>query len=168
MKNHIVRRLTANAIVASLYFVLTWASAPIAFLGIQVRISEFLLLLCFFNKDYIAGVTIGTLLANLMSPMLPWDLIFGTLATLIAAVGIALFPRYLLPAAFIPAVVNGFIVAVELHIILEDPFWINVAFVAAGEVIAVVGLGYPLIIILRRIPKFMEVIGANQNQDFKY
>ena len=86
MKNQIVRRLTANAIVAALYFVLTWASSPIAFLGIQVRISEFLLLLCFFNKDYIAGVTIGTLLANLMSPMLPWDLIFGTLATLIAMI----------------------------------------------------------------------------------
>ena len=168
MKNQIVRRLTSNAIVAALYFVLTWASTPIAFLGVQVRISEFLLLLCFFNKDYIAGVTIGTLLANLMSPMLPWDLIFGTLATLIAAVGIAFFPRYLLPAAFIPAVVNGFIVAAELHIILEDPFWINVGFVAAGEVIAVVGLGYSLMMILRRIPRFMELIGANQNLDFKW
>lgn len=168
MKNQIVRRLTANAIVAALYFVLTWASAPIAFLGIQVRISEFLLLLCFFNKDYISGVTIGTLLANLMSPMLPWDLIFGTLATLIAAVAIAFFPKYLLPAAFIPAIVNGFIVAAELHIILEDPFWINVGFVALGEVIAVVVFGYSLMMALKRIPNLMELIGANQNKDFKW
>lgn len=168
MRNQVVRRLTCNAIVAALYFVLTWVSAPIAFEGIQVRISEFLLLLCFFNKDYIGGVTIGTLLANLMSPMLPWDLIFGTLATLIAAVGIAFFPRYLLPASFIPAIVNGFIVGAELHIILELPFWINVGLVAAGEVIAVVGLGYSLMMILKRYPKFMELIGANQNLDCKW
>ena len=126
------------------------------------------MLLCFFNKDYIAGVTVGTLLANLMSPMLPWDLVFGTLATLIAAVAIAFFPKYLLPAAFIPAIVNGFIVAAELHVILEDPFWINVGFVAAGEIIAVVGIGYALMMILRRTPKFFELIGANQNLDFKW
>ena len=167
MKNVVVRRLTANAIVAALYFVLTFASSPIAFLGIQIRISEFLLLLCFFNKDYIAGVTIGTLLANLLSPMLPWDLIFGTLATAIAATGVA-FCRHLLIAAFIPAVVNGFIVAAELHIILEDPFWINVGFVAAGEVIAVVGIGYTLMMILRKQNSFMEMIGANQNLEFKW
>lgn len=167
MKNVVVRRLTANAIVAALYFVLTFASSPIAFLGIQIRISEFLLLLCFFNKDYIAGVTIGTLLANLLSPMLPWDLIFGTLATAIAATGVA-FCRHLLIAAFIPAVVNGFIVAAELHIILEDPFWINVGFVAAGEVIAVVGIGYTLMMILRKQNSFMEMIGTNQNLEFKW
>ena len=167
MKNVIVRRLTANAIVAALYFVLTFASSPIAFLGIQVRISEFLILLCFFNKDYIAGVTIGTLLANLLSPMLPWDLIFGTLATLIAATGVA-FCRHLLIAAFIPAVVNGFIVAAELHIILEDPFWINVLFVACGEIIAVIGIGYTLFMILRKNKKFMEMIEAKQNLEFKW
>ena len=172
MKNEIVRRIAANAIVAALYFALVAASIPLSFNMLQIRIAEFLVLLCFFRKDFIIGVTVGTLLANVFSTMLPWDLIFGTLATLIAATGVA-FCRHLLVAAFIPVIANGFIVAGELYVLVpeiasEYSYFAVVGFVAAGEAIAVIALGYSLMMILHRIPKFNEVIGANQNLDFKW
>lgn len=169
MRNPIVRRITENAIVAALYFALVAASIPLSFGMIQVRIAEFLVLLCFFRKDFIFGVTAGTLLANIFSTMLPWDLLFGTLATLIAATGVA-FCRHLLVAAFIPVVVNGFIVGAELVVFagVEETYMLCVAFVAAGEAIAVIGIGYTLMMILKRQQGFMELIGANQNLEAKW
>ena len=172
MKNQIVRRIAANAIVAALYFALVAASIPLSFGMIQIRIAEFLVLLCFFRKDYIIGVTVGTLLANVFSTMLPWDLIFGTLATLIAATGVSLC-KHLLVASFIPVIVNGFIVAGELVALVPEiassyNYFAVVGFVAAGEAIAVIALGYSLMMVLHRIPKFNEVIGATQNLDFKW
>lgn len=169
MRNPIIRRITENGIVAALYVALVAASIPLSFGMLQIRIAEFLILLPFFRKDLIAGVTIGTLIANIFSPMLPWDLIFGTLATLIAAVGVA-FCRFLLVACAIPIVANGFIVGAEIVLTgqVEEAYMVCVGFVALGELIAVVGIGYPLMTILKRQPRFIEFIGANQNLEAKW
>ena len=59
------RKITQNAVIAAMYFVITLISSPLSFGLIQFRISEFLMLLCFFRKDYVIGVTIGCFLSNL-------------------------------------------------------------------------------------------------------
>ena len=56
--------LAKISIVAALYVVITYAIAPISYGPVQVRISEVLVLLAFFDKKYIISLTIGCLIAN--------------------------------------------------------------------------------------------------------
>ncbi|MFA5421491.1 MAG: QueT transporter family protein [Bacilli bacterium] len=163
----IIERISINAMIASIYFILTIATLPVSFMGLQIRIAEMLILLCFFRKDYVIGVTIGTLLANTMSPMFLWDMLFGTLATLISGLLIG-YMRQLFVAALIPVVINAFVVGLELNLIMNLPFWINVGLVGLGEFIAVAILGYFIFLLLGKNVKFQEIIGANQNYRFRW
>ena len=167
LSSNIIERLSVNAFVAALYFILTMATLPVSFLGMQIRIAELLTLLCFFRKDFALGVTVGTLLANINSPMLPWDLIFGTLATLFSAILIG-YMKHLFIASLIPVVVNAFVVGFELHINLDLPLWINFITVGIGEFIAVSVLGYFIFLKLGKNEKFQRMIGMNQNYLFKW
>ena len=167
MKNDLLRTLVRNAVVAAIYVALTFATSAISFGMIQVRISEALILLCFFRRDYTYGLTIGCLIANLFSPMLPWDLIIGTAATLFSCLGIC-FCKHLFIATLFPVVFNGFMVAGELHFILGEGFWLSVGFVSLGEFIAVSLIGYALFMIIRKNKYFLEQLGANRNLDFKW
>ena len=167
MRNELVRRMASNAIVAALYFALTLLVAPIAFSQIQIRISEFLVLICFFRKDYAIGLTIGCALANLFSPMMPWDLVFGTIATLIACVGI-MFCKHLFIATLCPVIANGFIIAWELNFVYDLPYWVNVGWVALGELISVSVVGYIIFMLLKKNKRFFELIGRNQNENFEW
>ena len=169
MKDSLIKKITRNAIVAAIYVVMTVATSSIAFGAIQIRIAEALMLLCFFRKDYIFGLTLGCFIANLFSPMLPWDLIFGTAATLLACLGICFFSfKKLFIAALYPVVFNAFIVAAELHFILEEGFWFSVAFVGLGEFIAVCIIGYALFMILKGNEGAMNSLEANRNLDVKW
>ncbi|MCW6677877.1 QueT transporter family protein [Anaerococcus sp. NML200574] len=76
--------LVKSAVVAALYAVLT-IFMPVASYGpIQFRFSEILVLLVLYNKRFIPGLLLGCALANFMSPMAAFDVIFGTLASFIA------------------------------------------------------------------------------------
>ncbi len=163
----IIERISINAMIASIYFILTMATLPVSFLGMQIRIAEMLILLCFFRKDFVIGVSVGTLLANTMSPMFAWDMLFGTLATLISGLLIG-YMKQLLIAALIPVVINAFVVGLELHLIMGLPFWLNVGLVGLGEFIAVAIFGYLILLFLGKNEKFQEMIGTNQNYRFKW
>ena len=65
MENFSARRITRIGMAAAVYVVVTLIGAPLAYDNIQFRISEALMLLCFYNKDYILSVSIGCLLANI-------------------------------------------------------------------------------------------------------
>lgn len=167
MKKNLVKIITRNAIVAALYAVITVAGAGLAYEAVQVRIAEALILLCFFNRDYTYGLTIGCLIANLFSPLLPWDLIIGTAATLISCILIS-YCKHLLIATLIPVIANGIFVGLELHFILDIPFWSNAGFVALGEVIAITIFGYAVFMLLRKNEKFMNLIDAKRNTNFAW
>lgn len=156
--------IVVNALIAAIYVVLNAVSAPIAFGAIQFRIAEMLMLFVFFNKRYAFGVTLGCLLANLMSPFFILDIVFGTLATLLASLGI-MFCKHLWVAALIPVVCNAFIVAGVLTSIGE-PYWMSVLTVGLGE-LGVMAISYIIMMMLRKNRGFFERIHANQNIDFK-
>lgn len=78
--------LTYSAIIAAMYVVLTLPFASFAFGPIQFRIAEALCILPFFTPAAIPGLAVGCLFANFMGGAVIWDVIFGTLATLIGAV----------------------------------------------------------------------------------
>jgi uncharacterized membrane protein len=76
--------IARTGIIAALYFILTFAVAPIAYGPLQFRIGEALTLLPLLFPEAILGLTIGCLGANILSPFSWADVVFGTLATLVA------------------------------------------------------------------------------------
>lgn len=93
------KRLAQGAVIAALYVALTLIFAPISFGAVQLRVSEALTILPLFTPAAIPGLFVGCVLANLIAGAVVWDVVFGSLATLIgAAVGYALRRnRWLVP-----------------------------------------------------------------------
>lgn len=167
MNDSIVKTIAANGIVAAIYFLLTFLTSSFSFMGMQIRIAEMLILLCFFRRDYTIGITIGCAFANIISPLGGWDVLFGTLATLLSCILVS-FSKHLLIASIFPVIINAFVVGTELYILLQEPFWINVGLVAAGEAIAVIIIGYIFFILLGKKEFFRKAIRANRNFHFKW
>ena len=84
-----VRFITLAAIISALYVVLTLVSAVFGLSSgaIQIRISEALCVLTFLTPAAVPGLTIGCLVANLITGANLLDVVFGTLATFIGALG---------------------------------------------------------------------------------
>ena len=82
-QNPSVRKLVRCGLVAALYVVLCLALQPLSYGAVQVRVAEALCLLPVFGTEYILGVVLGCFLANLLGSTIV-DVIFGTLATLLA------------------------------------------------------------------------------------
>ncbi|MFR8257002.1 MAG: QueT transporter family protein [Ruthenibacterium sp.] len=81
---HNTKRLVRAALIAGIYVALCLVQQPLAYGPVQFRVSEALTLLPIFTPDAVWAVTMGCFLSNLFS-MSPWDMLFGTLATLTAA-----------------------------------------------------------------------------------
>ena len=158
MKNSIaLRRLCRGAFIAALYVILTMVSHIFGLdsgmlpFGIQCRISEALCILPIFMPEAVAGLTVGCLLSNLLVGGLWQDVIFGTLATLIGALGALAFRRaggWVRHLASLPTVLaNAIIIPFVLKFAydLEDAWWIFVITVAAGELVSATLLGSLLI-----------------------
>lgn len=87
MKNKNVAFLTQAAIIAAVYVVLGVVFSAIGNGAIQVRFAEALTILPLFTPAAIPGLFIGCLLSNILSGCILPDIIFGSLATLLGAVG---------------------------------------------------------------------------------
>lgn len=154
--------LIYGAMIAAIYFVLTYAVAPISSGLFQCRISEALCVLPYFTPAAVPGLFVGCLTANLimMTTMgiLPLDVIFGSLATLMAAyLSYALSKRFTskagrwlvpAPAVFVNALVVGWLLADVYGV--GAPYWVCALYVAAGQLVACYGLGMPLLLLLER------------------
>lgn len=158
MKNP--RFITHAAIIAALYTVLTYAQYLLwpesTSMAVQVRISEALCVLAFFTPAAVPGLTLGCLLFNLTyAGTLPLDWLVGTLATLLAVGGMWLTRKvtvkgYPVVGMLLPALSNALLVGWELtYYIGEASFWYNAAFVALGELIALLLPGTVLFCAIR-------------------
>lgn len=156
MKKINIQKITDNALVAALYVVFTVLLTPISYGDIQFRIAEILLFLVFFRKDFSIGLILGTIIANAFSPLMPWDLLFGTFATMIVVFLIALTPK-MWPGIIYAAAVNGLVVGAELFFILGLPFWLSALTVALGE-LAVMVVGYIVFLLLKKNRFFNDII----------
>ena len=164
-RKDLVQEICLNAMIAATYAVLTIVISPLSYGPIQFRFSEILVLMCFFNKRYAVGLTLGCLIANIFSPTAMLDIPFGTAATLLACLGI-MFSKQLLVAICFPVVFNAFIIAWELSF-FGEPYWMSVLTIGLGE-LAVMFAGYIIFILLKRSKGFLRVIKANQNLEVKF
>lgn len=128
-------------IVAALYVALTLLLAPLSYNAVQFRLSEALIILVCYNPIYAISLSVGCLVSNLASPMGIYDVIFGTLATIIAVIPM-IFVKNKPLASLFPSISNAIIIGLELHFLYELPFWLSAFQVFIGEfvVVSVVGL----------------------------
>ncbi|MBQ3614783.1 MAG: QueT transporter family protein [Anaerotignum sp.] len=130
-----VKFLVITAMVASVYLVLTLAIAPLSFGLIQVRFSEMLMLLAFFDRKYAPGLILGCFLANCFSPFGIMDVVFGTGCTAAAMFCVVKFAKSLFGASLWIVFCNAFI-GIELYL-FGSPLWLSMAMVALGEFLSV-------------------------------
>lgn len=161
-----INRIVKIAIFASLYIVLTYLTYPVSYgdLGIELRISEVLVLLCFFNKEYILAMTAGCFLANIFGTMGIVDAIFGTFATFISCVCVNK-SKNLFIASLFPVIFNGIIIGLELYFIYDMPYHLAFLGVAVGEFIAVSIAGCLLFKLLMKNQTFMDFISLDEKYD---
>lgn len=142
------RFIAEAAIIAALYAALT-ILIPGGSGQIQVRVSEALTILPFFTSAAIPGLFIGCLTANIFVGAGLYDILLGSLATLIAA-----FITWKMPKKFLvplpPVIINAIVVAIVLKLTFNLPMPATMGFVAIGEVIACYILGYPLLLLLEK------------------
>ena len=161
MKTKSTVYIVQAAVIAALYAALTILQNTLlpgtASMAVQFRVAEVLTILAVFTPAAIPGLTIGCVIANIssLSVLGPYDLIFGSIASLLAAVLMYLLRNkrlFKLPvaSALMPALANGIIVGFEIEFFFGEggfhfgDFLFQGGCVALGELGVLFVLGLPL------------------------
>ena len=161
MKTKSTVYIVQAAVIAALYAALTILQNTLlpgtASMAVQFRVAEVLTILAVFTPAAIPGLTIGCVIANIssLSVLGPYDLIFGSIASLLAAVLMYLLRNkrlFKLPvaSALMPALANGIIVGFEIEFFFVEggfhfgDFLFQGGCVALGELGVLFVLGLPL------------------------
>lgn len=161
MKTKSTVYIVQAAVIAALYAALTILQNTLlpgtASMAVQFRVAEVLTILAVFTPAAIPGLTIGCVIANIssLSVLGPYDMIFGSLASLLAAVLMYLLRNkrlFRLPvaAALMPALANGILVGFEIEFFFVEggfhfgDFLLQGGLVALGELGVLFVLGLPL------------------------
>lgn len=153
MRNKNVLFLTQAAMIAALYVVLTFLANAfgLANFAIQVRFSEALTILPYFTPAAIPGLFIGCLISNTLTGCALPDILFGSAATLIAALGTYRLRKFKWLAPIPPIAANAIIVPFVLKYAYGiEPLWFSFLTVTAGELISCGILGMVLLFSLQK------------------
>ena len=146
--------LCRGALIAALYTLLTWIAISMGIGNgfLQFRFSEAMCVLPIFMPEAVGGLYVGCLLANLLTGNIV-DVLFGSLATLVGAVGTYLLRRQkswivLIPPVLANAVIIPLVLTFGYH--MEQAFPLMMLSVGAGELLSVYALGLPLCSLLKK------------------
>lgn len=150
--------ITEAAIIAALYVVLTLAinAINLASGAIQVRISEALTILPYFTPAAVPGLTIGCLISNLIAGasgvMNIFDVIFGTIATLLGAYGSYALRKHKWLVPLPPIISNTLIIPWILHLAYGIPGGVPffMVTIGIGEILSCGILGMALLTVLQK------------------
>lgn len=167
-----IKMICTCAATAALYAALTMLTAPISFGAVQFRVSEALCVLPFFVPQTAWGLFAGCLVSNIMSGNV-FDIIFGSLATLLAAGCTAMIGRRgksALLACLMPVLFNGVTVGAVITYAYEGGrffdslglFAVNALWVSLGEAGVMYILGYPLIRLIENKRFFADIRADNE------
>ena len=158
--------LVRGGLIAAVYVVLTMIFQPISFGAIQFRIAEALTLMPILTVDAVPGLFVGCLLANWLGGGIWFDVVLGSIATLLAALCSRKLRKQPFLAALMPTIFNGLIVGPVVYFAYVrapgDPVSVgtllfNMATVAFGELVVCYALGIPMLYGLKKLPA--NVIG---------
>jgi len=153
MKNK-SRYIAHAAIISALYVVLTYISNlfGLANGAIQIRFSEALTVLPVFTPSAIPGLFFGCLISNILSGCVIWDIIFGSLATLLGAILTSVIKKYKYIASVPPIISNTIIIPFVLKFAYGLPSGLSylIITVGAGEILSCGVLGTLLMLYLEK------------------
>ena len=153
MKNRQLKLTAQAAMIAAVYVALTYVFAPISFGEIQVRIAEALTILPVFTPAAIPGLFIGCLIGNAISGAVVPDIIMGSIATLLGALGTRMLRKQspfiaVLPPIIANMVIVPFVLRYAYEVQLPIPFMMLTF--GIGEVLSCGVLGIMLYYALYR------------------
>ncbi|MBQ4470665.1 MAG: QueT transporter family protein [Synergistaceae bacterium] len=144
-----INKLARGALIAALYAALTILLAPISYGPVQCRVSEAFTLLPFYLPEAVPGLFIGCIFANFIGGYGLPDMVFGSLATLVAAF-LTLKSGNIFVAALWPVLSNMIIIGTMLHYLIQAPLVMTCIYVALGELISCYVIGVPFMKLLER------------------
>lgn len=149
-------KLTRAALIAALYVILTFLSQLFGLASgvIQFRLSEALTFMPMLYKESIWGLTIGCFIANMLTGCALWDVVFGTAATLIGAVGTYYLGRKIpILGPVCPILSNMIIVPLVLQAVYGAPesYWFLMVTVGIGEVVCCGLMGWSLYKVFKKV-----------------
>ena len=157
-----IRYIAYSGVIAAVYVVMTYITNVFGLANgaIQCRFSEALCILPAFTPAAVPGLFIGCLLSNFLTGAPLPDVIFGSLATLIGAIGTYFLARkkinvftFPIPAIVSNTVIVPLVLKYAYH--LEEALWYFVVTVGLGEIISCGILGMMLYFCLKKYSKFM-------------
>ena len=159
-----IKFMATSAIIAALYIVVTLVFSAISFGQVQFRIAEIFNHLVAFNPRYFVGVVLGVLISNaLFSTIGVMDIIFGVGHSVIT-LGLLILICKFVKNIWARLIINSFlftatmfIIAIELNIVLDLPFWITWLYCGVGEFI-VLAIGIPIMYLLNSRLNFKNLI----------
>ncbi len=161
MKNKKIVWLTGSAMIAAVYLVLTMIFYAISFQPLQSRLAEALTVLPYFTPLAIPGLFVGCLISNILGGNGIWDIIIGSLATLLAAYLTYKLtynrPRRKWLAPIPPVLVNAVVIGYMLSVLYELPLFATMLEVGIGQIIACYVLGFPLMLLFEKNNKINEL-----------
>lgn len=159
--------LAHGAMIAAIYAAATYLSASfaIAYGPIQFRLSEALTIFSVFTPAAIPGLTVGCIIGNIPSPFGVWDIVFGSLATLLASITARAFRKitfkgFPLLSLLMPVVFNALIVGAEIVFLMPSQdaslsaFAVAALEVGAGELAVCLAGGIPLFYAISKTKPF--------------
>lgn len=138
-----------SAIIAALYIAVTYSLSFLSYGDVQFRIAEIFNHLIAFNPRYMLGVVLGVFISNVFSPLGWFDLVFGVCHSIICLtilVIVGKFVKNVVYRMFINSFVFTFmmwIIALELKLALDLPFWFSWLTTAIGEAVVLL-IGIPI------------------------
>ena len=156
--------ITKTAAIAGLYIILTVLNAGFSSGPIQCRLSEALCILPVFTISAVPGVTVGCLVSNIIVVGATWDIVFGTFATFIGAVGTYLLRKCKFLAFIPPIIANTVIVPFILSFVYKSPgsiWWFGLT-VFIGEVISCGVLGMLLFGVINKNKAFKKYLSGKE------
>ena len=152
------KTITQAAIIAALYVVLTFVANTLGLArgAIQIRLSEALTILPYFTPAAIPGLFVGCLISNILVGSVLWDVIFGSIATLLGAIGTYYLKKHKWLAPIPPILSNAIIVPFVLVYAygVQDALPFLAFTVGAGEVLSAGVLG---MILLKSLEKHKDI-----------
>jgi QueT transporter. len=154
------RTIVQAAVVAALYTALTLLVEPYAYGPIQFRISEALTVLPAILPSSIPGLVIGCLLSNFLGGYGMADIVFGTIATLLAGISTWYLRKHTFLVPLPPVVFNGLIVGTYIYLLYDKTYsWpLTMLFIAIAEAVICYGLGIPLLTLLKKNRAIREAL----------
>lgn len=147
-----VKYITQGAVIAAIYVVLVFVFNYWSFGPIQFRVAEALTILPYFTPAAIPGLFVGCLIANITGGAIIWDIVFGSLATLVGAIGTYLLRKNKWLAPIPPILANTIVVPFVLKYAYgNDGMLIYfMGTIGIGEIIVCGVLGMILLFTLNR------------------